>query len=82
MLLITHLKMFTLFFLLIFFFPSLLSDRDRFQLGSLSHSLNTKATGYQELCDWPAVAPDPSVRNVEVVEPVRATPLNQLTSAI
>lgn len=49
----------------------LLSDRDRFQLGTLSHSLNVKATGYQELSDWPAVAPDQSVRNVEVIEPVR-----------
>uniref|UniRef100_A0A672HS74 AP-3 complex subunit beta n=1 Tax=Salarias fasciatus TaxID=181472 RepID=A0A672HS74_SALFA len=46
-------------------------DRDRFQLGTLSHSLNIKASGYQELCDWPAVAPDQSVRNVEVIEPVR-----------
>lgn len=53
------------------FFCRLLSDRDRFQLGTLSHSLNSKATGYQELSDWPAVAPDPSVRNVEVIEPVR-----------
>uniref|UniRef100_A0A3Q3WFT5 Clathrin/coatomer adaptor adaptin-like N-terminal domain-containing protein n=1 Tax=Mola mola TaxID=94237 RepID=A0A3Q3WFT5_MOLML len=43
-------------------------DRDRFQLGTLSHSLNTKATGYQELSDWPTVAPDQSVRNVEVKE--------------
>uniref|UniRef100_A0A665TG02 AP-3 complex subunit beta n=1 Tax=Echeneis naucrates TaxID=173247 RepID=A0A665TG02_ECHNA len=40
-------------------------DRDRYQLGTLSHSLNIKASGYQELCDWPAVAPDQSVRNVE-----------------
>uniref|UniRef100_A0A3Q1FAB1 AP-3 complex subunit beta n=1 Tax=Acanthochromis polyacanthus TaxID=80966 RepID=A0A3Q1FAB1_9TELE len=46
-------------------------DRDRFQLGTLSHSLNTKATGYQELSDWPAVAPDQSVRNVEIIEPVK-----------
>uniref|UniRef100_A0A3P9JRF9 Adaptor related protein complex 3 subunit beta 1 n=1 Tax=Oryzias latipes TaxID=8090 RepID=A0A3P9JRF9_ORYLA len=45
--------------------------RDRFQLGTLSHSLNVKASGYQELSDWPAVAPDPSVRNVEVIEPVK-----------
>ncbi|XP_061149629.1 AP-3 complex subunit beta-1 [Syngnathus typhle] len=45
-------------------------DRDRFQLGTLSHSLNSKAAGYQELSDWPAVAPDQSVRNVEVLEPV------------
>ncbi|XP_067090649.1 AP-3 complex subunit beta-2 isoform X2 [Osmerus mordax] len=43
-------------------------DRDHFQLGSLSHLLNTKAGGYQELSDWPDAAPDPSVRNVEVPE--------------
>uniref|UniRef100_A0A8B9S3Y4 AP-3 complex subunit beta n=1 Tax=Apteryx owenii TaxID=8824 RepID=A0A8B9S3Y4_APTOW len=42
-------------------------DRDHFQLGSLSHLLNAKAVGYQELPDWPDEAPDPSVRNVEVV---------------
>ncbi|XP_047676065.1 AP-3 complex subunit beta-2 isoform X1 [Tachysurus fulvidraco] len=42
-------------------------DRDHFQLGSLSHLLNTKAGGYQELPDWPESAPDPSVRNVEVI---------------
>ncbi|XP_032088291.1 AP-3 complex subunit beta-2 isoform X3 [Thamnophis elegans] len=40
-------------------------DRDHFQLGSLSHLLNAKAVGYQELPDWPSEAPDPSVRNVE-----------------
>ncbi|XP_070780204.1 AP-3 complex subunit beta-1 [Enoplosus armatus] len=50
---------------------SAFKDRDRFQLGTLSHSLNTKATGYQELSDWPEVAPDQSVRNVEVIEPVK-----------
>uniref|UniRef100_A0A452QPD7 AP complex subunit beta n=1 Tax=Ursus americanus TaxID=9643 RepID=A0A452QPD7_URSAM len=43
-------------------------DRDHFQLGTLSHTLNTKATGYLELSNWPEVAPDPSVRNVEVIE--------------
>ncbi|XP_077373663.1 AP-3 complex subunit beta-2 isoform X4 [Festucalex cinctus] len=43
-------------------------DRDHFQLGSLSHLLNAKAGGYQELPDWPEAAPDPSVRNVEVKE--------------
>lgn len=48
------------------------SDRDHFQLGSLSHLLNAKAGGYQELPDWPEAAPDPSVRNVEVKESVRA----------
>lgn len=50
---------------------SAFKDRDRYQLGTLSHSLNSKATGYQELSDWPAVAPDQSVRNVEVIEPVQ-----------
>ncbi|KAM4733422.1 AP-3 complex subunit beta-2 isoform 5-T5 [Anableps anableps] len=45
-------------------------DRDHFQLGSLSHLLNAKAGGYQELPDWPETAPDPSVRNVEVKESV------------
>uniref|UniRef100_A0A2I2YDE5 AP-3 complex subunit beta n=1 Tax=Gorilla gorilla gorilla TaxID=9595 RepID=A0A2I2YDE5_GORGO len=43
-------------------------DRDHFQLGTLSHALNIKATGYLELSNWPEVAPDPSVRNVEVIE--------------
>ncbi|KAF5899737.1 AP-3 complex subunit beta-1 isoform X2, partial [Clarias magur] len=47
---------------------SAFKDRDRFQLGTLSHTLNSKATGYLELSDWPDVAPDQSVRNVEVVE--------------
>ncbi|KAM3600313.1 uncharacterized protein V6R79_021416 [Siganus canaliculatus] len=50
---------------------SAFKDRDRFQLGTLSHSLNTKASGYQELSDWPDVAPDQSVRNVEVIEPIK-----------
>ncbi|XP_069046868.1 AP-3 complex subunit beta-2 isoform X3 [Lepisosteus oculatus] len=45
-------------------------DRDHFQLGSLSHLLNAKAVGYQELPEWPEAAPDPSVRNVEVKEAV------------
>ncbi|KAM9587901.1 AP-3 complex subunit beta-1 isoform 3-T3 [Morphnus guianensis] len=43
-------------------------DRDHFQLGTLSHTLNSQATGYLELSDWPKVAPDPSVRNVDVAE--------------
>ncbi|XP_017348123.2 AP-3 complex subunit beta-1 isoform X2 [Ictalurus punctatus] len=47
---------------------SAFKDRDRFQLGTLSHTLNSKATGYLELSDWQTVAPDQSVRNVEVVE--------------
>ncbi|KAL1253337.1 hypothetical protein QQF64_018030, partial [Cirrhinus molitorella] len=50
---------------------SAFKDRDRFQLGTLSHTLNSQANGYLELSDWPAVAPDQSVRTVEVVEPVK-----------
>uniref|UniRef100_A0A674CZC8 AP-3 complex subunit beta n=1 Tax=Salmo trutta TaxID=8032 RepID=A0A674CZC8_SALTR len=46
-------------------------DRDRYQLGTLSHTINTKASGYLELSDWPTVAPDLSVRDVEVIEPVK-----------
>ncbi|XP_063066241.1 AP-3 complex subunit beta-1 [Engraulis encrasicolus] len=49
---------------------SAFKDRDRFQLGTLSHTLNSKATGYLELSDWPEVAPDQSVRNVEVIEQI------------
>ncbi|XP_031565931.1 AP-3 complex subunit beta-2-like [Actinia tenebrosa] len=48
---------------------SVFKDRQGFQLGSLSHIINAKANGYQELPDFPEVAPDSSVRNVEV-EPV------------
>ncbi|NXU72661.1 AP3B1 protein, partial [Oreotrochilus melanogaster] len=44
-------------------------DRDHFQLGTLTHTLNSRATGYLELSDWPEVAPDPSVRNVDSAEP-------------
>ena len=47
-------------------FAVFLSDRQGFQVGSLSHMINLKATGYQELPQFPEVAPDPSVRNVEV----------------
>uniref|UniRef100_A0A671RID6 AP-3 complex subunit beta n=1 Tax=Sinocyclocheilus anshuiensis TaxID=1608454 RepID=A0A671RID6_9TELE len=47
---------------------SAFKDRDRFQLGTLSHTLNSQSNGYLELSDWPAVAPDQSVRIVEVVK--------------
>ena len=40
-------------------------NRQNFQLGSMSHYLNAKVSGYQDLPDFPEVAPDPSVRNVE-----------------
>lgn len=39
-------------------------DRDQFQLGTLSHFINARAAGYKELPDFPAVAPDPTVRSV------------------
>ncbi|XP_063151623.1 AP-3 complex subunit beta-1 isoform X1 [Candoia aspera] len=42
-------------------------DREHFQLGTLSHTLNMKVSGYLELSNWPEIAPDPSVRNVEEV---------------
>ncbi|XP_039270685.2 AP-3 complex subunit beta-1-like [Styela clava] len=41
-------------------------NRDQFQLGSLSHSINSEANGYQKLPDFPETKPDTSVRNVEV----------------
>ncbi|XP_015765741.1 PREDICTED: AP-3 complex subunit beta-1-like [Acropora digitifera] len=45
---------------------SVFKDRQGFQVGSLSHMINLKATGYQELPSYPEEAPDPSVREVEV----------------
>ncbi|XP_025923531.1 AP-3 complex subunit beta-1 isoform X5 [Apteryx rowi] len=42
--------------------------RDHFQLGTLSHTLNSRAAGYLELSDWPEVAPDPALRNVDAPE--------------
>ena len=41
-------------------------DRSEFQLGSLSHMINSKAVGYQDLPSYPEIQPDPTVRNVEV----------------
>uniref|UniRef100_A0A8C0FT33 Adaptor related protein complex 3 subunit beta 1 n=1 Tax=Bubo bubo TaxID=30461 RepID=A0A8C0FT33_BUBBB len=56
-------------------------DRDHFQLGTLSHTLNSRATGYLELSNWPEVAPDPSVRNVDVAESVRHSSDTESTSS-
>uniref|UniRef100_A0A673H2N8 AP-3 complex subunit beta n=1 Tax=Sinocyclocheilus rhinocerous TaxID=307959 RepID=A0A673H2N8_9TELE len=56
---------------------SAFKDRDRFQLGTLSHTLNSQANGYLELSDWPAVAPDQSVRIVEVVKEAGAPVLGK-----
>ncbi|CAB4054185.1 AP3B [Lepeophtheirus salmonis] len=59
-------------FLRVFIFPSstpLLESkfkgRSNYQLGSLSHFLNNRVQGYQDLPEFPREAPDPSVRNVE-----------------
>lgn len=39
--------------------------REKYQLGSLSHYMNMKANGYNNLPEFPEVAPDSGVRNVE-----------------
>jgi len=44
-------------------------DRDVYQLGSMSHFLNARASGYRDLPDFPLEAPDPSLRNVEPPPP-------------
>uniref|UniRef100_T1J818 AP-3 complex subunit beta n=1 Tax=Strigamia maritima TaxID=126957 RepID=T1J818_STRMM len=48
---------------------SMFKDRDQYQLGSLSHYINAKAIGYNDLPDFPEVAPDTNVRNVEMQIP-------------
>ncbi|KAH3752044.1 hypothetical protein DPMN_186652 [Dreissena polymorpha] len=59
-------------------FKGQFGDRDQYQLGTLSHMINSRATGYQQLPEWPEVAPDPAVRNVEVVMPwTEKTPLTK-----
>lgn len=40
-------------------------ERSFYQMGSLSHYLNIRATGYQDLPKFPVVAPDSSVRNID-----------------
>lgn len=49
--------------------------REQYQLGSLSHYLNIKATGYNDIPLFPKVAPDASVRNVE--SPVEAPTIDE-----
>ena len=43
---------------------STFKNRDEYQLGSLSHMLNTNAIGYQSLPTFPEAAPDATLRNV------------------
>lgn len=40
--------------------------REQYQLSSLSHLLNMRAAGYHDLPAFPEVAPDPTLRNIEV----------------
>ena len=40
-------------------------NRQSYQLGSMSHYLNSSVSGYHDLPDFPEIAPDPEVRNVE-----------------
>lgn len=51
-------------------YESKFKNRHEYQLGSLSHFINAKATGYHDLPEFPSEAPDPSVRNVEPPKPV------------
>lgn len=62
--------------------------REQFQLGSLSHYLNVRATGYHDIPDFPEVPTDSSVRNVESPTPGavdaaddRHVPIGQHTEA-
>ncbi|KAF2353100.1 AP-3 complex subunit beta C-terminal domain [Trinorchestia longiramus] len=43
---------------------STFKDREQFQLGTLSHFINARASGYKDLPDFPEVAPDTTVRSV------------------
>jgi len=51
--------------------------RDNYQLGSLSHFINNRAPGYQDLPPFPEVAPDPSTRDVADPSPVRSITGNE-----
>ncbi|GIX84543.1 AP-3 complex subunit beta-1 [Caerostris extrusa] len=53
------------------------ADRDRYQLGSLSHYINSPAVGYNDLPGFPETVPDPSVRNVETQMPWQEFNLNK-----
>jgi len=46
------------------------SNRDMYQLGSLSHFVNSRAPGYNDLPGYPTEPPDSNVRNVEPPKPV------------
>lgn len=48
------------------------TGRENFQLGTMSHYLNMRVNRYQDLPDFPAIAPHSSVRNVESPGDVKA----------
>lgn len=41
-------------------------DTDQYQLGTLSHALSMRVSGYADLPEFPGEAPDPTVRNIEL----------------
>ncbi len=47
---------------------SIYKDSDQFEFGTLSHAINSRVSGYSDLPDFPAEAPDTTVRNVEVAQ--------------
>ena len=55
------------------------TGRENFQLGSMSHYLNMRVNRYQELPDFPTIAPDSSVRNVESPGEVKAEDVKMKT---
>lgn len=54
------------------------SDRERFQLGTLSHLLNQKCPNYTDLPDFPIEAPDPTIRRLAL--PLKADEEQVLTN--
>jgi len=53
-------------------YESKFANRQEYQLGSMSHFINAKANGYQDLPEFPSSPPDPTVRNVEPPKPVES----------
>ncbi|XP_063718374.1 AP-3 complex subunit beta-2-like isoform X5 [Symsagittifera roscoffensis] len=49
-------------------------SRNEFRMNTLSHYLNQRCEGYEELPDWPTEKPDASVRNVELPPEPTPTP--------
>ncbi|CAH1404204.1 unnamed protein product [Nezara viridula] len=47
-------------------------DRENYQMGSLTHYINMRASGYHDLPPFPEVAPDPTARNI--AEPAPSSP--------